>query len=41
MMTIESAFLRNANTLTPNSPTLRAELLRVMLSKLLSLQLIF
>ena len=41
MITIESAFLRNANNLTPNSPTLRAGLLREMLSEPLSLQLIF
>ena len=40
-MTIESAFLRNADSLTCNRPTLCAGLLRVVLSEPLSLQLIF
>ncbi len=41
MKTIESAFLRNANSLTSNTPTLYVGLLRVRLSEPLSLQHIF
>ena len=39
MITVESAFLRNANNTTLNNPTLRAGLLRVRLFEPLSLQL--